>query len=351
MSDYDVLYKVILVGDPGAGASDLFKKVVPMFHEEYKMTIGTEFGLKMLDIAGRRVKLQIWDTGAEERFSYVRPLYYRGAKGCIYLFDVTNWESYDNLKKWQKEVEKEVGQITSVIAATNINSPERVVSLEDAEAMASKICHPYMPQESVLEVSFKDNYNVEKIFTNLCWFMLYEDGLLPPEQPVVAPERTPVTTPSPDFIAQLPDRGEIKPQEPPAVEKTSDLLLFMSYATLDSEKFQIKTVSDRLTEFPEIKDVLYWEEDADGSIIQYMNRNVPACDIFLLFCSQNALDSEPMLMEWETALIFKKEIIPIFEDINHVPPILRRLRGIKMHSGDISSVISQIHQLILKKID
>ena len=72
------------------------------------------------------------------------------------------------------------------------------------------------------------------------------------------------------------------------------VLIFISYATKDSNLFHISEIAETLSRKPEIDEVLYWEEDMDDDIIDYMDKNVGKCDIFLLFCSQNALKSEPI---------------------------------------------------------
>lgn len=52
-------------------------------------TIGVEFGSKTISVAKKRVKLQIWDTAGQERFRSVTRSYYRGAIGCLLVYDVT----------------------------------------------------------------------------------------------------------------------------------------------------------------------------------------------------------------------------------------------------------------------
>ncbi len=127
-------------------------------------------------------------------------------------------------------------------------------------------------------------------------------------------------------------------------------LVFISYATKDAKFFKIGKIAEKITQYPEIEDALYWQEDADGSIITYMNENVPKCDIFILFCSKNTIKSRPIKIEWETAQIHDKEIIPIFTDIVYVPPLLRRLRGIQFNIDDIDDNIIKIYELIKKKL-
>jgi len=126
--------------------------------------------------------------------------------------------------------------------------------------------------------------------------------------------------------------------------------IFISYVTTDADFFKISEIAEKIGNYPEIDKVLYWQRDAPGSIPDYMNKNIPISDIFLLFCSQRIIDSEAVKAEWETALYFKKDIIPIFIDITHVPPILRRLHGIPFNINDFDKIIDMTYELILKKI-
>jgi len=52
-------------------------------------TVGVEFASKTLNIAKKKVKLQIWDTAGQERFRSVTRSYYRGGLGCLLVYDVT----------------------------------------------------------------------------------------------------------------------------------------------------------------------------------------------------------------------------------------------------------------------
>ncbi|MHA1360864.1 MAG: TIR domain-containing protein [Candidatus Helarchaeota archaeon] len=125
------------------------------------------------------------------------------------------------------------------------------------------------------------------------------------------------------------------------------LIVFISYATKDAQRFHIPDVARELEAIPEIEEVLYWQEDAHGSIVHYMNRNVPRCNIFILFCSQNALQSGAIQVEWETAHILQKFIIPIFESVDDIPPLLQRLNRIEFKATDFVGTIKNLKQEIL----
>ncbi|MFX1259460.1 MAG: toll/interleukin-1 receptor domain-containing protein, partial [Promethearchaeota archaeon] len=76
-------------------------------------------------------------------------------------------------------------------------------------------------------------------------------------------------------------------------EKKEGLLIFVSYATKDADLYNIKELAHKLESNKEIGEVLFWQEDMHDSIIEYMNDNLDRCDVVLLFCSPNALDSVP----------------------------------------------------------
>lgn len=54
-------------------------------------TIGVEFGTRIMEVHGQKVKLQIWDTAGQERFRAVTRSYYRGAAGALMVYDITRY--------------------------------------------------------------------------------------------------------------------------------------------------------------------------------------------------------------------------------------------------------------------
>ena len=76
------------------------------FSDSYVTTIGVDFKIKTLDIDGKSYKLQIWDTAGQERFRNIISSYYRGAQGIMFVYDITDLESFQNLSSWLIEIEK-----------------------------------------------------------------------------------------------------------------------------------------------------------------------------------------------------------------------------------------------------
>jgi hypothetical protein len=133
-------------------------------------------------------------------------------------------------------------------------------------------------------------------------------------------------------------------------EKESVLKLFFSYATADSKLFKIPMLANILITYSKIEEILYWEESLTDDIYDYMNKNLEMCDLLILFCSENAKNSEPVQMEWKSALKMKKKIIPVFIDEEDIPPLLTTKLGVQFNNKDIRNTCDKIFQLILKKM-
>jgi len=63
-------------------------------------TIGVEFGTRIVEVSGQKIKLQIWDTAGQERFRAVTRSYYRGAAGALMVYDITRRSTYNHLSSW-----------------------------------------------------------------------------------------------------------------------------------------------------------------------------------------------------------------------------------------------------------
>lgn len=103
----DYLFKLLLIGDSGVGKSCLLLRFADdTYTESFISTIGVDFKIRTIDLEGKTVKLQIWDTAGQERFRTITSSYYRGAHGIIVVYDITDAESFSNVRMWLKEVER-----------------------------------------------------------------------------------------------------------------------------------------------------------------------------------------------------------------------------------------------------
>ena len=103
----DYKMKIIVVGDSGVGKTNLINRFASdKFDSNSKATIGVEFVYKTLKINKEVIKVEVWDTAGEERYKAITSTYYKGAKGAIIVYDITNEDSFNNVESWMKEVAK-----------------------------------------------------------------------------------------------------------------------------------------------------------------------------------------------------------------------------------------------------
>ena len=106
-TDYDYVFKVLLIGDSGVGKSSLLMRFSDdVFTGNFLPTIGVDFKIRTIQAEGSVVKLQMWDTAGQEKFKTIVSAYYKGAHGIILVYDITDRRSFMDLQSWLDESEK-----------------------------------------------------------------------------------------------------------------------------------------------------------------------------------------------------------------------------------------------------
>lgn len=166
--EYDHLFKLLIIGDSGVGKSSLLLRFADnTFSGNYITTIGVDFKIRTLEVEGERVKLQIWDTAGQERFRTITSTYYRGTHGVVVVYDVTNGESFANVKRWLHEIDQNCDVVNRILVGNKNDDPQRkVVLTEDAQAFADRM------NIELFETSAKDNLNVEEMFNAITRMVL-----------------------------------------------------------------------------------------------------------------------------------------------------------------------------------
>lgn len=147
-TEYDHLLKFILIGDSGVGKSSLLRRFSDNEFSDYNQprTIGVDFRFRTVELDGKIIKLQIWDTNGQERFRTMNHAYYKDAHGILVVFDMTDEQSFNNTKQWLTEIERYAPKNVSKIfvGAKSDLVQERQVSIETAQAFADELGIPYI---------------------------------------------------------------------------------------------------------------------------------------------------------------------------------------------------------------
>ncbi|KAK4047962.1 hypothetical protein OIO90_006000 [Microbotryomycetes sp. JL221] len=134
--------KVVILGSQGVGKTSIVHRYTSgQFSYSLSSTIGASFLTKKLVVDGCKVRLQIWDTAGQERFRSMAPLYYRGALAAILVYDITNEDSFEDIKVWLDELRRNMSPdliIHVVGSKADLASTLRQVDLKEAKrAVAS----------------------------------------------------------------------------------------------------------------------------------------------------------------------------------------------------------------------
>jgi len=161
MTDYDFTYKILMLGDASVGKTSLtIRYISGFFLEDLKLTIGVDFYSKTTNFKDKKVKLQIWDFGGEERFRFLLHQYCKGANGAFFLYDITNSTTLDHLPDWTSIIREHAGDIPIMLIGSKLDLDEfRAVLRDDGILSARKY-----NLASFAELSSKTGQNVEKAF-------------------------------------------------------------------------------------------------------------------------------------------------------------------------------------------
>ena len=102
---YDLTFKIIVIGDSFVGKSCLTTKGTKnMFDESYNATVGFEFVTSNIKVVDKVCKMQIWDTCGQEVYRSLITNFYRNSSLAVLVYSIDNYESFENLDLWLKEL-------------------------------------------------------------------------------------------------------------------------------------------------------------------------------------------------------------------------------------------------------
>eukprot|EP01084_Bolivina_argentea_P118828 210778_1 len=105
MSRKQILLKIVITGDANVGKTSVMSRFMrDLFQQKYNPTIGADFLTKEIQVDGRMITLQIWDTAGQEKFQSLGVAFYKGADAFIVVYDI-------NVKKTFNSIEKHINNL------------------------------------------------------------------------------------------------------------------------------------------------------------------------------------------------------------------------------------------------
>ncbi|CAE7353048.1 ypt-1 [Symbiodinium sp. CCMP2592] len=161
----DYLFRVKLIGDYGVGKSSFILRFTDDKYSDgpiFDFICGIDFRSRTMSLDGKKAKMQLWDTAGQERFRTMAASYYKDAHGIIVAFDLTNRESFHNVRHWLEEIDKyaEPG-ISKLLAGNKCDMSNRAVTYDEAHELADELGLCY------LETSAKSGHNVNEALAKM----------------------------------------------------------------------------------------------------------------------------------------------------------------------------------------
>ena len=171
-SNFDLSFKIILVGDSGVGKSCLSIKASRNYFEDfYSPTVGFEFLTFNVKVEDQNIKLQIWDTCGQEVYRSLISSFYRSASLAIIVYSIDSEESFSNIEKWLNDIKSQSNPNIKIFLIGN------KADLEDKRQVTKENGENFFKQNKLsffTETSAKTGFNVQNVFIEVAK-VLYKD--------------------------------------------------------------------------------------------------------------------------------------------------------------------------------
>ncbi|MFX1428167.1 MAG: Rab family GTPase [Promethearchaeota archaeon] len=160
-------FKFIVIGDHEVGKTSILRRFVEgRYLADYRTTIGLNVLTHNFEFFGNEISLFLWDIGAQQYFKRYRKVYYKGAQAAFIVFDLTNKDSFYNIRTWLNELNEFKEHEISVVIVGNKRDleNEREVDREEAETLAEMLSEKQNRKISYVETSALSGENIEEAF-------------------------------------------------------------------------------------------------------------------------------------------------------------------------------------------
>ena len=154
--------KVAILGSSGVGKTCIIHRFLKNeFKENSLSTRGADYAQKKVITKDQAINLDIWDTAGQEQYRSLGIHFYKEAYIIILVYDITNRESFEDLKNiWYNDLKRN-GEKFTVLAIVGNKS-----DMFEVEAITEEEGRKYAEEVNALYmlVSAKNGDNIENLF-------------------------------------------------------------------------------------------------------------------------------------------------------------------------------------------
>ena len=161
-TEFELTFKIIVVGDSGVGKSCLtMRGTKNHFEDYYSPTVGFEFFTFNIKIKDKNIKLQIWDTCGQEAYRSLITSFYRNSSLAILVYSIDNLNSFNNIESWLNEIKSQANPDIKIFLIGNKTDLEdkRKITTDEAKLFSKNHAFHYFS-----ETSAKNGFNAQEIF-------------------------------------------------------------------------------------------------------------------------------------------------------------------------------------------
>jgi small GTP-binding protein len=166
--NYDLIAKFILIGNKQVGKSSFLQKYTTgEYSETYSPTIGSNIENCFLfnENTKKIIKLQIWDISGQDKYRTNINNFYKGTIGIIIMFDITNEDTFIDIRSWMEEINKyrQDDNVNIILVGNKSDSPNMSIQIKDSLAfsLATELKCDY------IKISVKNDDNIDNVFSTL----------------------------------------------------------------------------------------------------------------------------------------------------------------------------------------
>ena len=127
--------KAILLGETGVGKTNLANSLVDLrFDPNSKATVNSLYVQKKMNIYGKEFEIRLWDTAGQEQYRALTKLFYQDSKVVVFVYDITNKSSFNELNYWINEIKESLGDEPILGIVGNKSDMEELKEVENDAA-------------------------------------------------------------------------------------------------------------------------------------------------------------------------------------------------------------------------